>query len=163
MLRGGIQFGIGTVLHRYNTNHVKELLEKFYPMVANFHFLGLMPSHSVTKSAADLYPTPEQMQAAFAIVETARKIHPDIAISFPAPLSRACERMKSSICCDGCTAAVTRMDISAVGDVLACHIAEESVMGNIYEQSVHEIWRSRRAQMYRHASRPLCRRFPNKV
>lgn len=159
MFKVGIQFGIGTVLHRYNADCVREILEVFYPVVTNFHFIGLMPSHSVAKNVTELYPTPKQMQVAYTSIEAFRQTHPDLAISFPMPLSSTSERLKSSICCDGCTAAVTRMDINAEGEVLACHIADESVMGNIYEQSLLDIWRSSRSQKYRHSSRPLCRRF----
>lgn len=99
------------------------------------------------------------MVTAFECVEHFRKIHPDLIISFPAPLSSGSERIKSSIYCEGCTAAVTRMDINAAGDVLACHIADESIMGNIYEQGALDIWRSSHAKTYRHSNRPLCRRF----
>lgn len=57
LVKNCILFGIGTVLHRYNTDYIQDLLEMFYPVVTNFHFLSLMPSHSVTKNATELYPT----------------------------------------------------------------------------------------------------------
>ncbi len=158
MLEAGLEIGLGTVLHARNIAHLGKIIERYYPRIKRFHFLGLMPSHSVVRGPEGMYPTAGQFRTAALRVLQLRRRYPDIAISFPAAPQFLRGGPRPTMHCCGCTAAVTRMDINARGEALACHIADRSVMGNVWRQSVLDIWRSERARKYRNAERPLCGR-----
>ena len=40
--------------------------------------------------------------------------------------------------------------------MLACNIADRSVMGNVYSQTLQEVWRSAKAEAYRNDTLPIC-------
>lgn len=152
----GITLSTCTVIHRYNVDYLGELIFHLYPGVKKFHFTELMPSYSVRDGRWNLYPTRDQMRRAIGIIEEYKAMHRDITVVYPDVYQSIRERWKPTLVCRGCTGAVTRMDITAKGDALACNIADEAKLGSLTEETVVQIWGSERAQKYRDSPRPLC-------
>ena len=60
-----------------------------------------------------------------------------------------------------CNSPFVSLDIIANGDVAPCHIFYDLVMGNLYKQSIHEIWNGKkyvkfRNYMQQHRFMPIC-------
>jgi MoaA/NifB/PqqE/SkfB family radical SAM enzyme len=151
-----IKFSTGTVIHKNNADCIEELITYLYPGVKKFHFTELMPSHSIRNGTCNLYPSSEQLENSIVIFEKCKKKYRDIEIIYP-DLNRIIEeKHRPTLSCQGCTGAVTRMDITAKGEVLACNIADKAKLGNFSKGTITGLWRSERAKKYRNSPYPLC-------
>lgn len=156
MIDAELPISLGTVIHKFSVESAHEIIKKYYPQVKKFHFMQLMPSYSIKQLDKDYNADASAVAELMGKLRSYEQRYNDIIISVP-DLSRVVgDKQLPTLDCDGCTAAVTRMDVNANGDLLACNIADTSVIGNIHSQSVEEVWRSAAAATYRHDKLPIC-------
>ena len=150
----GVRLQLATVVTRHNVETADQVIDVFYPGVKNYHYMNLMPSRKLLLERAELWPEPEEVQDLWARCRQRMKQLLDIHVSLPDCLREVAAG--ATMDCPGCTAGFTRMDINANGDVVACSMAHNSVMGNLFEMGLEEIWFSETAARIRAVEHPLC-------
>ncbi|KKK58642.1 hypothetical protein LCGC14_3042360, partial [marine sediment metagenome] len=62
----------------------------------------------------------------------------------------------STICAKNCLAGIVRAYITPTMDLLACNIVNSSVMGNLKNSTLSEVWFSPEAEIIRNRNYPPC-------
>ncbi len=155
MKEANLPVQLATVVTKHNIDSAHEIIDVFYPAVKRYHFMNLMPSRKAFDKIDDLGVDRIASNLLWSKLNQKRKELKDIYLSTP-----SCEEEEyaeaSTMLCPGCTAGFSRMDINANGDIVACHMAYKSVMGNLHENNFKEIWFSDKADSFRRFDQPLC-------
>ncbi|UVT16043.1 MAG: radical SAM protein [Nitrospira sp.] len=156
LAKRSVSVSTGTVLHKYNVAETHLIIEYFYPHIKKFHYMNLMPSYLVKMTKEDLFPAPEELAGAYSRLRSCQQKYPDTIITFPDLQAIISDKQSPSLSCVGCTAGITRMDINARGDLLACNIADGSRFGNLSDGSIWEAWDSVFVDSLRASNEALC-------
>lgn len=152
----GVDIQLATVVTKLNIESAHKIVDVFYPAIKQFHYMQLMPSRLLWENGLDLWPDPGKMQKLWEVLRKREKQLNGIHISIP-DCGNNILAAKPTLDCPGCTAGFARMDINANGDVVACNMAYRSLLGNLYEKSLDDIWFSEEANRVRKVEIPLCR------
>lgn len=154
LLSHGIEITIATVVHRYNVDYVRALIEFFYPRIRRFHFMNLMRT-ARKGNHAKAFGLGGKSSKEFWKSLKLYSLPSDLSISYPDDdINR--EFGTSTICAKNCLAGIVRAYITPELDLLACNIADSVVMGNLCEVSLREAWFSCAAERIRNLPYPPC-------
>jgi len=160
-LKYGVPLQIGCVLTRSNISTAHELIDKFYPMVKNYHFMNLQPTKYSLKHP-DLFPGKEETHNFWSLLKDYVNLHSDLNIPSLKTYWGAYEadRLETPISSFDpvyCSVAFTTAEINAKFDVFGCDIAKEySFIGNVASKAFEEVWNSELAAQVRLVNAPLC-------
>lgn len=156
LVRLGVDVQIACVLTKHNVNVADQLIDHFYPLVKRFHYMGLMPAVKAVENQHDLCPDPSEVEECWRRLATKRdKLPRDLVLSSPC-FSKNDFNGEETLKAPGCLAGITRIDIDAELNMVACQIAHFAKMGNLREQSFQDIWTSPHAEHLRSITIPLC-------
>ena len=150
----GLEPTIATVIHKQNIKVADKIIDHFYPQVKKYHYMNLMPTKGTFENRGLLCLTKDESKSFWS--SFAKKNIPfNASVSWPYAKQNI-KFGKSTIRCDGCLAGWTKVNIIPNLDVIACPIADQSVMGNLNSESFMEIWQSYSAETIRKEPFPLC-------
>lgn len=158
LIDAGIKLNIGTVVTKHNVASAENIVSEFYPGVKFFHFMPLMPSHTLGDEYNSLVPSASEMTNFVQRLRSLRSSMPsDLSIS---NLQRE-DDGNIPISCQfpGCAAAKTRIDIDGGLIARACSIWWDSIIGDLREISLAEAWQSAAAKKCRKMEIPPCGRL----
>jgi MoaA/NifB/PqqE/SkfB family radical SAM enzyme len=151
----GVDVQIACVVSRKNIAVADQLIDYFYPRVRRYHYMGLMPAVKAVVHWGELFVPQSKVEALWQrLAEKQRRLPADLVLSYPCAAGETPHA--GTLKAPGCLAGITRMDVDAESNVLACQIAHFARMGNLREQPFERIWSSAEAERLREAVVPLC-------
>ncbi|MCK4873249.1 MAG: radical SAM protein [Phycisphaerales bacterium] len=154
-----VDLQIAAVVHKHNIAVAGQIIDEFYPRVKNFHFMNLMPSTKLRdnrRTADELCVDDIQLKNFFdALEEKVSGLPSDLHVSGCADYVREVDDVPRWSA-PGCLAGITRCDIDADFNVLACSMAPEAILGNVRDRSFKSVWLSERARQLADMEAPLC-------
>ena len=150
----GLDLTIATVVHSKNAEFADKIIDYFYPRIKRYHFMNIMPTKGNLHEWKTYRCEKEKIDSIWLSLEK-RKQNTDILISYP------CDNLnswmgKSTIKAKNCLAGIVRCYITPNLDVVACNIADFSIMGNLRLNSFQDIWFSEKAENIRNEKNPQC-------
>lgn len=160
-----LKLQLASVINAYNIDHISEMIMAYYPRIKRFHFMNLQRT-ATSLHYPDLFISEERSEKFWEDLETYMKELPKDILVTGLHLMRLTSRMEqepgkyrhnSTFRCASCTSGVTHVEISSDFDVIGCDIAKDfTVMGNLRDSSLGEVWRSKKADQVRAFTFPPC-------
>jgi len=160
-----LRLQIATVLNAHNIGTAHELIDRYYPRVKRYHFMNLQRTEA-SLHHDDLFVSEERNRRFWEELEGHMRTLPADILVTGLAIMRLAHRMQadpqrhrlnSTFYCEGCTAGVTHVEITATFDVLGCDIAKDFThMGNVAGCRFEEVWHSPKAEEVRRQPVPAC-------
>ncbi len=160
-----IRLQIATVLNAYNIDEVTGLIEKYYPRIKRYHFMNLQRTGRSLQND-DMFVSETRNKQFWKDLELFMQNMPGDILVTGLNLMRLMHKMEenpekytcnSSFTCASCTAGVTHVEITSDFTVIGCDIAKDyTVMGNIANKTLKEVWCSEQADLIRNYPFPAC-------
>ena len=160
-----LRLQIASVINAYNIDEVPQLINKYYPRVKRYHFMNLQRT-DMSLHNNDMFISEKRNKQFWVDLEEYMKSMPKDILVTGLNLMRLMHRMEdeperycpnSSFTCRSCTAGVTHVEIKSDFTVIGCDIAKDyTVMGNVAERSLKEVWNSPEAEVVRNYPFPAC-------
>ena len=154
LLENNIKISIGSVLTKYNIEYIDKQIEKYFPKIKFFHFMPLMNSY---KAKSIYYPSDIQIKKFSKTINSLKnKYGKELQISMFYDESKIKLINASTLRYKGCSACKTRIDVDYYLNVRACNVAYKSIIGNLKESNLKDIWVCEKAKNYRNYEYPVC-------
>jgi MoaA/NifB/PqqE/SkfB family radical SAM enzyme len=160
-----ISLQIATVINAYNVDGITGLIDRYYPRVKRYHIMNLQRTWR-SLHHKDIFVSEERNKRFWKDLESYMRSMPSDILITGLNLMRLIHKMeddpgaycpRSSFTCRSCTAGVTHIEITADFKVIGCDIAKDhTVMGDITNASLKEVWNSRGAALVRDYPFPAC-------
>ena len=151
LIKYKIDFGINTVINKYNIDDCHSIIDTFYPQVKRFAFLRLIPRIENNTTIKDLDSfSKSQLNTLEKNLRLYIKKYDDIHIAsqFNLSESRASD-LEESLTVNGCLAGSTYLTIKPNLDVIPCSCCQNLTIGNLNKSSFESIWSSSYLQKIR--------------
>lgn len=146
---------ISTVITKANCNEIKEIFNLGVDLGAsevsfNRYLTPYLPDTSVI--SFDLSPSSLELKNAILTIEELKSNNSNILPVSYGPCIPKCFAESSSV---GCSAGETFFVIDPLGNIKPCTDAN-LICGNIFEESIEEIWTGKKMEQWRSLSNPTC-------
>jgi radical SAM protein with 4Fe4S-binding SPASM domain len=140
--RAGVQFTVGSVLHRSNLFQVGDLLKLSVALGANAFRLIPFITAGRGNSSRHLEPTPQELRAATEYLRDRRQSSPVTItpMEFEFSFAPGCHTAVDSSAQIGCDGARSTFSISATGEVLPCSFFTGARADNVRDRPLAWIW-----------------------
>lgn len=157
LVKNGIPVVVATLLSRHNINNVTKMLSFLFDLgVDTFRLQFLMPEGNAKNIYNELLLKPFQIKETVEMLENHEIIKQNkMTLALPCFYTGSRKNIDSVVfsnyIVNSCGAGCINMNISASGNVTACGIltSEEWSCGNIREQTISDIWKNEKFNMWR--------------
>lgn len=160
-----LRLQIATVINAYNINEITKLIEKYYPRIKRYHFMNLQRTDRSLQNG-DMFVSEARNKLFWEELEHFMNTMPKDILVTGLNLMRLMHRMEenpkqfcpqSSFTCTSCTAGITHIEIRSDFTVIGCDIAKDyTVMGNVADKTLKEVWNSKKSEVIRNYPFPAC-------
>ncbi len=160
-----IRLQIATVINAYNINEITKLIENYYPRVKRYHFMNLQRTNRSLQNV-DMFVSEGRNNRFWEELENYMSAMPKDILITGLNLMSLMRKMeddpekycpRSSFTCRSCTSGVTHIEVTSDFTVIGCDIAKDfTVMGNVADKTLKEVWNSKKSEMVRNYPFPAC-------
>jgi len=158
LLNEGVPISLGIVVTHSNVEHLKEIVDEYYPRITKYHFIGLMPTWKSTLYASELRLTEQDCKVLAKIdneINQMMRRGPNLEVTmlrdkddFP----QVQDEQAKIVCNAGYHQIIVNSDLT----VATCDIAPNISIGDLKHQTLREVWESTELKELRATGLPPC-------